>query len=312
MVDLITFACKNTLFNLIIRYAMSAIAASELILNPDGSVYHLHLKPENIAQTIIVVGDPGRVKEISKYFDSVDFTAQNREIITHTGRIGNKRLTVLSTGMGTDNLDIVINELYAVVNIDLEKREPKKEHNSLNIIRLGTSGALQADIAPGDFVASTFGIGLDGLLHFYKDGKGVMNTDLSDAFIKHTGWNENLPAAYAVASSGKLLKTLGSGLTQGITLTAPGFYGPQGRELRLPLAYPELNGLIETFDFGGKRITNFEMETSALYGLGKMLGHETLTICTIVANRVTKSYAVDYHSDIERLVQLVLDRIVTI
>ncbi len=289
---------------------MSRIAESELILNPDGSVYHLHLKPENLAQTIIVVGDPGRVKEISKHFDHIDFMTQNRELFTHTGSIGNKRLTVLSTGMGTDNLDIVINELDAVVNIDLEKRESKKEQTSLNIIRLGTSGALQGNIAPGDFVVSTHGMGLDGLLYFYKDGKRVMDADLAEAFTTHTGWNENLPAIYAVHCSEKLKRIVGAGLTEGITLTAPGFYGPQGRELRLPLAFPELNSLIETFEYDGKRIANFEMETSALYGLGSMLGHQTLTICTIVANRVARTFATDYHSDVERLVRLVLERVV--
>jgi uridine phosphorylase len=289
---------------------MSRIAESELILNPDGSIYHLHLKPENIAPSIIVVGDPGRVKEISKHFDRIDFMVQNREIFTHTGSIGNKRLTVMSTGMGTDNLDIVINELDAVVNIDLEKREPKSEHTSLNIIRLGTAGALQADIAPGDFVVSSYGMGLDGLLYFYKDGKRVMDAALAEAFVKHTGWDANLPGVYAVQASEKLKSVMGKGLTEGITLTASGFYGPQGRELRLPLAFPELNSLIETFGYEGSRISNFEMETSALYGLGKMLGHQALTICTIVANRVAKTYAKDYHSDLNRLIKLVLERIV--
>lgn len=288
---------------------MAPIAESELILNPDGSVYHLHLKPENIADTIIVVGDPGRVKEISKHFDKIDFMVQNRELNTHTGSIGNKRLTVLSTGMGTDNLDIVINELDAVVNIDLAKREPKSTHSKLNIIRLGTAGALQADIKPGDFVASSFGVGMDGLLYFYEKGKSVMNPALAEAFVKHANWNNNLPGIYAVPCSQMLMDKLGNDLVHGITLTAPGFYGPQGRELRLKLAFPELNHLIESFEYSGNRIANFEMETSALYGLGKMLGHETLTICTIVANRVNHTYAEDYHSDIERLIQLVLTRL---
>ena len=288
---------------------MAPIAESELILNPDGSVYHLHLKPENIADTIIVVGDPGRVKEISKHFDKIDFMVQNRELNTHTGSIGNKRLTVLSTGMGTDNLDIVINELDAVVNIDLTKREPKPTHTKLNIIRLGTAGALQADIKPGDFVASSFGVGMDGLLYFYEKGKSIMNLSLAEAFVKHTQWDANLPGIYAVPCSQMLMDKLGKDLVHGITLTAPGFYGPQGRELRLKLAFPELNHLIESFEFSGNRIANFEMETSALYGLGKMLGHETLTICTIVANRVNHTYAEDYHSDIERLIKLVLTRL---
>jgi uridine phosphorylase len=288
---------------------MAPIAESELILNPDGSVYHLHIKPENLADTIIVVGDPGRVPEISKHFDAIDFSVQNRELFTHTGRIGNKRLTVLSTGMGTDNLDIVINELDAAVNIDLVTREPKKEHTKLNIIRLGTAGALQADIQPGNFVASTFGMGMDGLLYFYDKGKSVMNPDLAEAFVSHVSWDANLPGIYAVPCSEKLMEKLGKNLVHGITLTAPGFYGPQGRELRLKLAFPELNHLIESFEYQGNRIANFEMETSALYGLGKMLGHDTLTICTIVANRVSHTYAKDYHSDVERLVKLVLTRL---
>ncbi len=288
---------------------MSRIPESELILNPDGSVYHLHILRENLADTILIVGDPGRVKEISKHFDSIQFTAHNREIFTHTGYLGNTRLTVMSTGMGTDNLDIVINELDAIVNIDLEKREPRHEHTALNIIRLGTAGALQEDIAPGDFVVSTHGMGLDGLLYYYKDGPSVMDHVLADAFTKHTGWNDKLPGVYAVPCSPKLFQTLGAGLKSGITLTASGFYGPQGRQLRLPLAYPQLNGLIETFRYGEQRIANFEMETSALYGLGRMLGHNTLTICTIVANRVAKTYATDYHRDVERLIRMVLERV---
>ncbi len=288
---------------------MAPIAESELILNPDGSVYHLHLKPENLADTIIVVGDPGRVKEISKHFDKVDFMVQNRELYTHTGSIGKKRITVLSTGMGTDNLDIVMNELDAVVNVDLTTREPKTSHTKLNIIRLGTAGALQADIQPGDFVASSYGMGMDGLLYFYAKGKSVMNAALAEAFVKHVNWNENLPGIYAVPCSQFLMDKVGKGLVHGVTLTAPGFYGPQGRELRLKLAFPELNHLIESFNYEGSHIANFEMETSALYGLGKMLGHETLTVCTIVANRVNHSYAKDYHGDIERLIRLVLERV---
>lgn len=288
---------------------MATIAESELILNPDGSVYHLHLKNENIADNVIVVGDPGRVPEISKYFDKIDFQVQNRELCTHTGRIGNTPITVLSTGMGTDNLDIVINELDAAVNIDLHKREAKLTHRSLNIIRLGTAGALQADVHPGDFVASTYGMGMDGLLYFYDKGKSVMNSELAEAFVKHTQWNDKLPGIYAVACSPLLMEKMGKGLIQGVTLTAPGFYAPQGRELRLKLAFPDLNRKIETFNFDNQRITNFEMETSALYGLGSMLGHNTLTICTIVANRVNKTYAKDYHSDVERLIKLVLERI---
>jgi uridine phosphorylase len=288
---------------------MSRIPESELILNNDGSLYHIHLRPENLADTVIIVGDPGRVPEISKHFDSIEFKVQNREMVTHTGNVGKKRLSVLSTGMGTDNLDIVINELDATVNINLETREPKTEHTRLNIIRLGTSGALKADIAPGVAVASTYGIGLDGLLYFYGGNEKVTDAALAEAFVKHTNWSNNLPGIYAVPASEKLLTSLGAGLVQGITLTAPGFYGPQGRELRLKTAFPELNSLIETFSFQGKRIANFEMETSALYGLGRLLGHETLTICNIVANRVAKTYASDYKKDMERLITLVLEKL---
>lgn len=289
---------------------MARIPESELILNPDGSVYHLHLKPENLADKIIVVGDPGRVKEISKHFDSIEFEMLNREIHTNTGRIGNTRITVLSTGMGTDNLDIVINELDAVVNIDLEKRESLSARKSLEIIRLGTSGALQAEIEPGSFVASKYGIGLDGLLYFYKQHTEVCHKELAEAFIKHTSWDANLPGIYAVQCNEDLINRIGKGLHQGITLTAPGFYGPQGRELRLNLAFPHLNHTVESFNFRGSKIMNFEMETSALYGLGGMLGHKALTICTIVANRVNKTYARDYKSDIERLIKLVLERFI--
>ncbi len=287
---------------------MAPIAESELILNPDGSVYHLHLKNENIADNVIVVGDPGRVYEISKYFDAIEFKVQNRELCTHTGRIGNTMLTVLSTGMGTDNLDIVINELDAAVNIDLSSREPKAQHRKLNILRLGTSGGLQPDVNPGDFVASSYGMGMDGLLYFYANGKTIMNHQLAAAFVAHTSWDANLPGIYAVSCSDELMKKVGHDLIQGVTLTAPGFYAPQGRELRLPLAFPHLNSLIETFHFENLRITNFEMETSALYGLSRMLGHNALTVCSIVANRVNKTYAKDYHSDIERLIKLVLER----
>lgn len=288
---------------------MLRIPESELILNGDGSVYHLHLRPENLAGTVIVVGDPGRVPEISRHFDRIDFKVQNRELVTHTGYIGQKQLTVLSTGMGTDNLDIVMNELDAVVNIDLEKREPRQGHTTLNIIRLGTSGALQADIEPGEAVASTHGIGLDGLLYFYRDHEKVTDAAMAEAFVKHTGWDKNLPGIYAVQASSKLISLLGNGLKQGITLTAPGFYGPQGREVRLKTAFPELNRLVETFNYQGNRIVNFEMETSALYGLGRLLGHETLTICSIVANRVAKTYSADYKKDIEKLIGLVLSRL---
>lgn len=288
---------------------MSPIAESELILNPDGSVYHLRLQPEELAPTIIVVGDPGRVPEISKYFDQVELKRQNREIVTHTGRVGNTRLTVMSTGMGTDNLDIVMNELDALVNIDLKKRVALPDHKSLKIIRLGTSGALQADIQVDSFVMSTYGIGMDGLLYFYAGNTAVVDPLLADAFTNHVSWNDKLPGIYAVKASESFMAEMGDGFIKGMTLTAPGFYAPQGRVLRLPLAFPQMNQLIETFQYKEGRIANFEMETSALYGLGRMLGHETLTICAIVANRVSRTFSLDSHQAVDKLVQNVLGKL---
>ncbi len=288
---------------------MNRIAESELILNPDGSIYHLKLKAENIADDIIVVGDPGRVPVLSAYFDRIEFKQSNREMVTHTGYIGKKRLTVLSTGMGTDNLDIVINELDAIVNIDLEKRIPKTEHKALNIIRLGTSGAMQEDIPVGSYVMSSHGIGMDGLLRFYAAGNEVEDTQLTNAFLAQTKWPSDLPKAYIVAGSDDLMKRLGKGYLKGITATAPGFFGPQGRVLRLPLAYPDLNDRISDFSYEGQRITNFEMETSALYGLSKALGHNAMTVCAIIANRLRKEYAKDYKPSVTALIEDLLEKL---
>ncbi len=211
--------------------------------------------------------------------------------------------------MGPDNIDIVMNEIDAIFNIDLDKREIKDEHTSLNIIRLGTSGALQADLDVDTFIMSEYGLGLDGMIHFYKDEKGIFEKEMTEAFIKHTSWASNLPTPYIVKASDKLVQKIGFDLPKGITATAPGFYGPQGRELRLKLAYPNINSNIETFRYNDKRITNLEMETSALYGLGTMLGHETLTVCVLVANRVTKKFSVDYKPAIKKLTEIVLNRI---
>lgn len=285
------------------------IAESELILNPDGSIYHLHLHPENIADDIILVGDPGRVETISAYFDRIDFRQANREINTHTGYIGNKRLTVLSTGMGTDNLDIVINELDALCNIDLNTRIPKSDHRSLNLIRLGTSGALQPDIPVDTFLASSYGIGIDGLMYFYKKVDEVIDQEMTQAFLTDTHWPNLLPKPYMVAGSQKLLNSVGAGFTQGITATAPGFFGPQGRVLRLDLAYPDLNQRISSFSFKGQKLTNFEMETSALYGLSKALGHEAMTVCAIIANRERKEYSKDYKVTVKKLVEELLAKL---
>jgi len=285
------------------------IGESELVLNPDGSVYHLKLKPENIAHDIIVVGDQGRVENISRYFDKVEFRVQNREFLTHTGTIGKKRITALSTGIGTDNIDIVINELDALVNIDLEKRTAKSKLTSLNIIRLGTSGALQKDIPVDSCVMSTHGLGFDGLLNFYDTSAIPMDDKLVKAFIKHTGWNSKLPRPYLIPCSPELEKRVGEGFLKGITATASGFYGPQGRELRLRPAMPDLNERIGSFEYKGQHITNFEMETSALYGLGTLLGHQTLTICAIVANRVIMQFSKDYKKTVDGLIRTVLERL---
>jgi len=288
---------------------MKKFPESELILNPDGSVYHIKLHPEQLANTIIVVGDQHRVEQISTYFDRIDFKVQNREFVTHTGEYRGKRITALSTGIGTDNIDIVINELDALVNIDLKNRISKNDLTSLNIIRIGTSGALQSDIPVDSFVMSSHGLGFDGLLNFYKPQLNIFESAIADAFIKHANWNKDLAKPYVVKASDELVLKLGKGLTQGITATACGFYGPQGRELRIPLAIPDLNEKIETFRINEKRITNFEMETSALYGLCAVLGHKALTICDIIANRQTKQYSKNYKKSVDQLIQLVLERL---
>jgi len=289
---------------------MSKIKESELVLNPDGSVYHLKLKPEHVAPNVIVVGDQGRVEVISQHFEKVEHKIQNREFLTHTGYYRGERITVLSTGIGTDNIDIVINELDAAVNIDLEKRVQKEKHTALNIVRLGTSGALQEDIPVDTYVASAYGLGFDGLLHFYQYDEGLTETAMEDAFMKHTAWNERLARPYIVAGSDELLKRVAADLKKGITATAHGFFGPQGRELRIPLAFPGLNDKMAAFSHNGQRITNFEMETSALYALGRILGHNTLTVCNIIANRARKEYSENYQESVKKMIGYVLDKLI--
>lgn len=285
------------------------IPETELILNPNGSVYHLKLLPENIADNIIIVGDQGRVEEVSKFFDTIDFKVQNREFITHTGTFNGKRVMVLSSGIGTDNIDILVNELDAAVNIDLKTRMVKKEKRSLNIVRIGTSGALQQDIPVDSYVVSTHGLGFDGLMNYYLDLPSVNDNEISEAFIKQTNWNKNLPFPYAVKGSETLINKIGFDLTKGITATAPGFYGPQGRKLRLTPWVEDFNQQLTDFKYKENRITNFEMETSALYGLGSLLGHQTCTVCAIIANRVAKQYSKNYHVAVGQLIQLVLERL---
>jgi uridine phosphorylase len=284
------------------------IKESELIINADGSIYHLNLKPGHLADNIILVGDPGRVARISCYFDKIEFKSQNREIITHTGIFKNTRISVLSTGMGTDNIDIVMNELDALVNIDFEKRQVKETLKSLNIVRLGTSGAIQPEIPVNSIAVSTHGIGMDGLLKFYKS-EDVIEKELTSAFIEQTNWHNDLPYPYIVSCSDELLEKLGGGLLQGVTATAPGFFGPQGRVVRIPLNHADHIEKIQKFDYHGKRVLNFEMETSALFGLSKLLGHKALTMCAVIANRATGEYTGDYQPIIDKLIRIVLERL---
>lgn len=289
------------------------IPESELILNPDGSVYHLKLKPENLADTVLIVGDPQRVEMVSGLFDSIEFTGQNREIVTHTGSYKGKRLTVMSTGMGTDNIDIVLNELDALVNIDLETRQEKEEKKSLNIIRLGTSGALQPDISVNSIIMARYGLGFDGLLQYYQLTEKKEEAAILDKFIQQTNWPIQLPEPYIVSASPKLFGLFRSeGFYSGITATASGFYGPQGRVVRLPLAFPELNSRIQQFAHRDLRVLNFEMETSALYGLSHLLGHEALTICVAIASRAKHEYNQGYKPVVLKLIERVLNTVINI
>jgi uridine phosphorylase len=284
------------------------IGQSELILNSDGTIFHLHLKPENISDQIILVGDPGRVDTISALFESIESSSQNREFKTVTGFYNNKKLTLVSTGIGTDNIDIVLNELDALVNIDLEKREIKEKKTSLNIVRIGTSGGLQPDLPVNSFVVSQKAIGFDGMLNFYANRKDVSDLPFEKAFKQFTDWDDSLPTPYVVDASKKLLSKFETAeFKKGVTISAPGFYGPQGRQLRLPLAVPGLNKKVEEFSFENLRITNFEMECSAIYGLSKMLGHHALTVCLIIANRVSLSANENYREEMKKLVKKVLD-----
>jgi len=286
------------------------IESSELIINPDGSIFHLHLKPEQLADTVILVGDPGRVELIGKLLTDVEFQVQNREFVSTTGKFNNKRITVVSTGIGTDNIDIVVNELDALANIDLHTREIKPILRKLNLVRIGTSGGLQDYLGVNSFVISRKAIGFDGLLNFYANRDSVSDLEFEEAFKLHTNWGKQLTSPYVVDCSEILFSKIHQDDTiAGVTISAPGFYGPQGRVLRLPLSDSRLNDKIESFMFDGHKITNFEMECSAIYGLSKLLGHEALTICLIIANRVKKEANANYHQSMETLIQLVLERL---
>ncbi len=290
---------------------MRKIGESELILNPDGSIYHLKLRPENIGETIILVGDQDRVEKVSKFFDTIDFKVKNREFVTHTGTLRGKKVSAISTGIGTDNIDIVVNELDALVNIDLETRTVKEKHTSLNLVRIGTSGSLQAEIPVENPVVAKYAVGFDGLLNYYADRNKACNLELEKAFVDYTKWNEILPAPYFVKSSDDLFNKIeGEKLFHGITIAAPGFYGPQGRVLRLPVIDPEINTKLPKFTYENLKITNYEMESSALYGLSKLLGHKALVVCLIVANRMRKEYSSNYKSKIEDVIKYILDKLI--
>lgn len=283
---------------------------SELIINKDGSIFHLHLHPEDIAKDIILVGDPGRVETVASYFDKIELKKQNREFCTITGELNGKRISVVSTGIGTDNIDIVVNELDAIANINLKTRTQNKEHKTLNLIRIGTSGSLQADVNVDTFLMSKRSIGFDGMLNFYRDRNSVSDLDFEKAFKEHVNWNKLLASPYVVDASEKLIKKLdGDDMIKGITISASGFYGPQGRKLRLPIVDPDINDKIEDFDFEGQKITNYEMESSAIFGLSKLLGHNAIAICAIIANRPKGEYSKDYQPIIEDLIQTVLKRL---
>lgn len=289
---------------------MSGIQESELILNPDGSVYHLNLKPENIAEDIIFVGDQDRVEMITKHFDSIEFKTQKREFKTQTGVYKGKRLTVLSTGIGPDNIDIVMNELDALVNIDLVTRKPKDKLSSLNIVRVGTSGSLQRDVPIDSFVISTHGLDLNGMLHFYQVD-AISNPSIEDAFIRYTKWNSNKARPIVIDNSKSLeAKFDSSTVHKGLTATAGGFYGPQGRVLRLPLQDPMLNEKMDSFDFKGLRITNFEMETSVIYGLSKLLGHNALSLNAVIANRPNGTFSKNPKGTVEELIAYTLEKFI--
>jgi len=288
---------------------MSQIPSSELIINSDGSIFHLHIKPEELADTVILVGDPGRVELVSSFFESKEFVRSSREFVTVTGKYKGKRITVLSTGIGTDNIDIVVNELDALANIDLKTREPKKEHRRLTLLRIGTSGAIQPDIPIGSFVLSHISVGCDGLLNWYANRDSISQLEMERAFVKHFDWPKNLPTPYFAKASDRMVKLFEKDTIKGVTISASGFYGPQGRVLRLPLAMPDMVSKFESFRFNGDRITNFEMEGSAIAGLCALLGHDAATVCCIIANRHLHESQPDYKPYIKKLVTLALEKL---
>lgn len=288
------------------------IAESELILNDRGAVYHLNLLPEEIASTIITVGDPHRVALVSRLFDEIEVRQSHREFITHTGTLAGKKISVISTGIGTDNIDIVLQELDALVNIDLAERQIKPQLQSLNIIRIGTCGSLRANVPEDSYIVSTHGLGIDNLLNFYVHVNNEEEKNILQQFIQHTQISDRFSQPYITAAAASLLKNFVDGFHHGITITCPGFYGPQGRVLRLGLANPELINRLTTFQYGNHRILNFEMETSAIYGLGKLLGHNCISLSTVVANRVAGRFSKDAAKAVNNLIEKTLETITSL
>ena len=288
------------------------IAESELIINSDGSIFHLHIRPEQLARNVILVGDPGRVAMFKPYFQTLECEGASREFVWATGVYNNSRITVLSTGIGTDNIDIVMTELDALANIDFATREVKPEHTTLNVVRLGTCGALQPEIPLGAFILSHISIGFDGLINWYANREEVTNVDMEQAFMKHMNWPKDLPTPYFVSASQKLIDLFADSTVRGMTISSPGFYGPQGRVVRQGLAMPNMLEDIESFRYEDRKITNFEMEGSAIAGIAGHLGHEAITVCCAIAHRYLKDANTDYKPRVAQLVKLVLDKISTI
>lgn len=291
---------------------MRVIPSSELIINEDGSIFHLHLQPEQIADIVILVGDPGRVALVAEHFDRIECNVSNREFNTVTGTYKGRRMSVLSTGIGIGNIDISVTELDALVNVDFATRREKSEKKRLTLVRLGTSGALQPDIAVGEFVYARTSVGFDGLLNYYAGRNEVCDLALERAFTAHTGWNELLPKPYFVDADPTLTELFRDTTREGITIAAPGFYGPQGRWVRIAPQDPELNRKIESFEYEGRRITNFEMESSALAGLAALMGHRAATICTIIAQRIAQDACTDYKPFVREMIRIALDKLATL
>lgn len=300
---------KLILFTKILTLITMRIAESELIINQDGSAFHIHLKPEELADIVILVGDPGRTDMVAEFLTDIEFRRQSREFVSVTGKYNGKRITVLSTGIGTDNIDIVMNELDALANIDFKTREVKPEHKTLTILRIGTTGALQPDIPLGSFIFSEYSIGHDGLLDWYANVEKISNTDMENAYVKHMNWNKRLPIPYFVKAGETLSERFKDCAIKGMTISASGFYGPQGRILRMPIAMPDMLDKIESFRFGEHRITNFEMESSAVTGIAAHLGHQAGTVCCAIANRYLKSSNTDYKPHVRNLVELSLKQL---